>query len=111
MFFAVISAKIREPVISGVDKFAPVGVAYYSYPLLIRMPSTPYQCTMSSNSGLYPPLPTLPTHAYMQPVGQSQIGLPALPVVLLKSTSSAAPQVPEVPQRAGAAKPKEHLGQ
>ena len=26
MCFAVISAKIREPVISGVDKFAPVGV-------------------------------------------------------------------------------------
>ena len=26
MCFAVISAKIQEPVISGVDKFAPVGV-------------------------------------------------------------------------------------
>ena len=30
MCFAVISAKIQEPVISGVDKFAPVGVARLS---------------------------------------------------------------------------------
>ena len=38
----------------------------YSYPHLIRMPSTPYQHAIPSNGGQRPLSSTIPTHVYMQ---------------------------------------------
>ena len=54
MCFAVISAKIQEPVISGVDKFAPVGVVPSGCGLIICQGATfaqPYGRRQAGGAG------------------------------------------------------------